>query len=607
MPFLEDSVTDILGAFDTLRTGFAVFDSDDVLIYHNHQFQYVYLSFQTVEGLLGRRFEDLLWLMLENGEIAGRQALEDPEGWVRWRLAKYKEKRSWIEQRLTDGRWIEIKERSTSFGGVICQWADVTDAKRSANRLEDAIKCSADGFAIWDQAGRLEVFNEIFAERFDIPPADTAPKIQLKLFWEELARGNKLVFEEEPNDWAAERFRAHLKGETECVLQFTDDTFVLLRERATRDGGLTMALADVSDLKHKERELIFRGKSLQTALDEIDLAKGALEEQAKQMVHLAEDLDEAKRRAEDERKQAEVLQIEAMAHKEHEEAILRTMGDGLVISNARGEIEKVNLAGEKIFGIRLEDVKGTKINRFMREENAREHDQSLVNYNLNKESKVVEHPQVVVGLRENGEEFPLEIHVTRAESQLGPFFVASLRDITKRKALEEELRRMATTDSLTGIANRRAFIEALKAETERSVRYNRPLCVMVCDIDHFKRINDTYGHGVGDEALRGYVATTQRQLRDSDLLARFGGEEFAIMLPETDLAAAAKLAERLCKAVESETYKALDETVKFTVSIGFAKVCARRESVSKSLNRADAALYRAKQEGRNRVVCADFD
>lgn len=604
MPFLEENIPDILGGFDSLRTGFAVFDADDVLIYHNEQFQYVYLSFQMLDGLLGRRFEDLLRLMLENGEIAGKQALDDPEDWIAWRLENHRSERNRIELRLTDGRWIEVKERRTPSGGVIGQWADITDAKRSANRLEDAIKCSADGFAIWDQAGRLNVYNEIFAERFNIEPSRDPASYTLRPFWSDLANSGTVVFEGEAEAWAKERLHAHRAGENECVLHFADDTFLLLRERATRDGGVTMALADVTELKHKERELRYRGQSLQAALDEIDLAKTALEEQAKQMVHLAEDLDEAKTRADKERKQAEVLQIEAMAHKEHEEAILRTMGDGLVIANARGEIEKINLAGEKIFGISSDEAQGTKINRFMRDENAQEHDKSLINYNLNKESKIVEHPAVVVGKRENGEEFPLEIHVTRAESKLGPFFVASLRDVTRRKAMEEELIRLANTDTLTGAANRRAFLDALKVEIERALRYDHPICVMVCDLDHFKKINDTYGHGVGDEVLRGFVATTQSQLRESDLLSRFGGEEFAVMLPETGLEAARKIAQRLCDAVAETTYSALGEEVRMTVSIGLTNIQAGRESISAALNRADAALYDAKQEGRNRVVLA---
>jgi len=605
MVFQDEDIANILAGFDSLRTGFAIFDEDDVLIYHNEQFKYVYLSFQLIDELRGMRFEDILKMMIENGEIAGQEALDDPDGWIKWRLEQHLKDRSKIEQRLTDGRWIEVKERRTPNGGVIGQWADITDAKRSETRLEDAIQCSADGFAIWDQAGHLHTYNETFGTRFGITTEAIAKKTLLQTFWHNLGATGDVLFDEPAEEWAKERLEAHLKGETQYVLEFKDEAFLLIRERLTRDGGLTMALSDVTELKVKERELIFRGQSLQAALDEIDLAKQALEQQATQMVHLAEDTEEAKSAAEHARKQAEILRIEAKAHTEHEEAILRTVGDGLVIANARGEIEKVNLAGERIFGVRSDTVKGTKINRFMTLDVAQTHDENLVSFNQSMDSKAIDHPKEVVGMRENGEEFPLEIHVTAAESQLGPVFIASLRDITERKAMDNELRRLATTDSLTGIANRRAFIEALKVETERSLRYQHPLCLMICDLDHFKRINDTYGHAVGDEALKGFVSTAQRELRECDVLARFGGEEFAVMLPETDFEAAKNLADRLCGAVASETYSAEGETVKFTVSIGLSNMKIGGESISSALNRADAALYQAKQDGRNRAVCAD--
>ncbi|MGE5546716.1 MAG: diguanylate cyclase [Solirubrobacterales bacterium] len=178
-----------------------------------------------------------------------------------------------------------------------------------------------------------------------------------------------------------------------------------------------------------------------------------------------------------------------------------------------------------------------------------------------------------------------------------------ITDITERKQMERELRRLATTDPLTGAANRRHFMGLAGSEADRAARYHHPLSVLMVDVDHFKRINDSHGHAAGDEALKVLVASCGSVLRDVDVLGRLGGEEFAVLLPETDADGAHEVAERLRQAVAAIRVPLADGgDLGFTCSVGFAaRPPGGEETFEAMMKRADQALYRAKQAGRNRV------
>lgn len=172
------------------------------------------------------------------------------------------------------------------------------------------------------------------------------------------------------------------------------------------------------------------------------------------------------------------------------------------------------------------------------------------------------------------------------------------------KEAQEELRRLATTDYLTGIANSRTFAEKGAQEIQRARRYSRPLAALLLDLDHFKRLNDTRGHAAGDKALVAVASVFRTLLRDIDVYARLGGEEFAILLPETDQEGARTTAERLRTAIAEIDIDASDTPLYVTVSIGIAHLSESDSGLETVMKRADGAMYEAKRQGRNRVITA---
>lgn len=176
-------------------------------------------------------------------------------------------------------------------------------------------------------------------------------------------------------------------------------------------------------------------------------------------------------------------------------------------------------------------------------------------------------------------------------------------EVAIRKKAEEELRILASTDALTGVNNRRKLMEVLEGEIRRAKRKNWDLSLMVLDIDHFKRVNDTYGHVVGDQVLCHFVTAIKDSIRDIDVVGRIGGEEFVVLLPEIPIEQGVIVAERVRATVEGRAVVLPQDTLNITVSIGIAEM--QTGELSKHLLiRADKAMYSAKEKGRNRVEIA---
>jgi len=178
-------------------------------------------------------------------------------------------------------------------------------------------------------------------------------------------------------------------------------------------------------------------------------------------------------------------------------------------------------------------------------------------------------------------------------------------DLTTRREMEARLRKMAKTDSLTGVSNRRHFFEKAEAELQRSRRYDRPLSVLMLDLDHFKSINDTHGHEAGDRVLVAVTELINGRLRDVDVLGRMGGEEFAVLFPETAAGQAASVADRIREVVEHARVPGDNAEVSVTVSIGVAELQDGDRTVDALIRRADKTMYKAKEQGRNRVMVAE--
>ncbi len=288
----------ILQGLDALRVGIAVFDAADRLIYCNQHYRYIYRSFASVEELLGCSFEQLLHLLVDNGEIAGQEVLQDAEGWIARRLARHRDRtRDPIVERLTDGRWFEIKERPIPGGGVIGHWQDVTTQKTDHLRLRSAFESAADGLVMWDQSDHMVLCNELFLDLHDDGPTplpgDRFQKV-IRTFAESVLDGSELPLDYLIDAWTEQ----HGLPEGSHVVRHRDGRWLLVRQRRGGDGGAVTVLSDITELKNREQELILRGRSLEETVSELEMVQHKLEAQAAAAVELAEQLDQAKREVE---------------------------------------------------------------------------------------------------------------------------------------------------------------------------------------------------------------------------------------------------------------------------------------------------------------------
>jgi diguanylate cyclase (GGDEF)-like protein/PAS domain S-box-containing protein len=176
-----------------------------------------------------------------------------------------------------------------------------------------------------------------------------------------------------------------------------------------------------------------------------------------------------------------------------------------------------------------------------------------------------------------------------------------VRDVTERARMEDELRKLAVTDPLTGLNNRREFTALAKREVARTNRYGQKLSFALVDADHFKTVNDKHGHAAGDEVLRALARCMRGALRETDVVARWGGEEFVALLLETGEREALEAAERIRSACEQLAIDYAGSLIRVTVSVGVSTLRDGEGGLEGMLERADRALYAAKEEGRNRV------
>lgn len=303
------------------------------------------------------------------------------------------------------------------------------------------------------------------------------------------------------------------------------------------------------------------------------------------------------------------LAVEALQASERKvRAMSEAMLDAMVVVDSNSLISFWNPAAQRIFGYTEEEARGRDVHDLIADPaDTIGIKEGMRRFSKNGDGPVVGATRELTARRKDGAQFPCEITVSSFSLDQQWYAVGTIRDITRRKQYEQQLRDLATTDELTGLANRRALLQQAEAELDRAKRYGRPFSLLMLDLDHFKRVNDTYGHDVGDKVLEALARSGEKALRDSDVLGRLGGEEFAAILPETTAEKAREVAERLREGVgrvRVEEPSAPDGAVQVTISVGVAEFNEQRPTVDAVLKAADKALYQAKETGRNRTVVA---
>jgi len=290
--------------------------------------------------------------------------------------------------------------------------------------------------------------------------------------------------------------------------------------------------------------------------------------------------------------------------------IIEHCADAVVAIDGAQKIVLFNEAAEAMFGYPRDAVTGADIGLLLPQDLRKRHTGLVDGFVQEDEGSaryMGERGRRIHGLRRDGTVFPAEISIMRSGDVDTPVMVAIVRDMSDQRHLEQALHNLASTDSLTGVLNRRAFTERVEPVLAAAHELGRPVSVLLMDLDNFKRLNDTYGHAVGDLAITQASNSFADCLRKTDLLCRWGGEEFVALLPQANARAAFAIAERVRGRIEEDRLYSADvrEAVRFTASIGIAVRTQGAETFDNLLNRADAALYQAKQEGRNRVIVAD--
>jgi len=279
--------------------------------------------------------------------------------------------------------------------------------------------------------------------------------------------------------------------------------------------------------------------------------------------------------------------------------LFENMQDVYYRTNAQGVVQMVGPGVRRVLGYEPHDIIGRTAESYYPQSSDRDAFKKVIQ----EKGEASDFPGQMV--RADGQIIDISISSHALYDDSGAFcgIEGIYRDVTQRKNLERELQRLATVDSLTGIANRRAFMEQAAQAFSSAQRYPSDLAVLALDLDHFKSINDRHGHAAGDEVLTRFTQAVNTELRESDLFGRLGGEEFCIVLPHADQQKSRQVADRICANMQDLRFQdASGQFYTATVSIGIALKRASDRHVLELIERGDKALYQAKRSGRNQVV-----
>jgi diguanylate cyclase (GGDEF)-like protein/PAS domain S-box-containing protein len=261
----------------------------------------------------------------------------------------------------------------------------------------------------------------------------------------------------------------------------------------------------------------------------------------------------------------------------------------MIIDVGKHTIADINMAAENLIGVKREAIIGKECHKYICPAEKGKCPITDLNQIVDRSERVLINAQ--------GEQIPILKTVVPLTIKGRKYLLESFIDISERKRMEDELQRLAITDNLTQAYNRTKYEEVIKREIERTKRSSRPLSIAMFDIDHFKEVNDTYGHNVGDYVLKTLSQIAKKNIRDIDYLIRWGGEEFIVIALDTDLRGAEVMAEKIRHAIGNFSF---DKVSRVTVSFGVTQF-KQDDTEDSFIKRVDDALYRAKEKGRNRV------
>jgi diguanylate cyclase (GGDEF)-like protein/PAS domain S-box-containing protein len=282
-------------------------------------------------------------------------------------------------------------------------------------------------------------------------------------------------------------------------------------------------------------------------------------------------------------------------------SVVNAAYDAIITIDQLHNITLFNRAAEDLFGYDAPEVIGKPVSCLLPETYRPHHSEHIHHFARSPiNSRQMDERNRVYGQHRDGTLLPVEIAISKINVDGLLEFTAVIRDITERVRLMDLLQKEADTDELTGLPNRREFLEVV----ENMLRTDEPLSMLMLDIDYFKKVNDTYGHDAGDEVLRALAAAGTAASRSMDIFARWGGEEFVVAMPATNLEYARARAEMLRTTIETQNFIynwRTDKSIPFTLSIGVATRAPGERDPQSIIKRADQAMYRAKEAGRNRV------
>ena len=264
--------------------------------------------------------------------------------------------------------------------------------------------------------------------------------------------------------------------------------------------------------------------------------------------------------------------------------------NAMVMADRHGKIVLVNSQAIKMFGFGREELVGQSVEVLVPERFRGAHPEHRAGFSAQPEARSMGAGRDLYAVRKDGTEFPVEIGLNPIETDEGPLVLSAIVDITARKQAEVEIRRLATTDPLTGLANYRTLIGTLDAEFKRYDRTRRKFAVLLLDLDGLKKINDSYGHLVGSRALCRLAEVLRAHCREIDTPARYGGDEFAVVLPEAGAQEAWRIAERIRTRLPGD-----GESPPISVSVGIAVFPEDGETIERLLSAADSTLYEMKR------------